>query len=194
MSELGPLVGEPLALDLVNTRARSPDQDFDFLSDLVGMRHWLSCERDRLSTLSDSQLRSPTRADLAAVRALRDHAAAAIARARTGRSPAPRDLRALNEAMCAAPVRHELVRGDRRAGLRARRDGESGTRIAAALAESVAELLADDRIETVRDCEADFCILLFLPTHPRRRWCNPAICGNRMRVARFHERRKAGAG
>lgn len=187
-------MGEPLALDLVNTRARLPKQEFDFLSDLASLRHWLDCERERLATLPPSLLTSPAEADLAAVRELRDHTAAAIARRRWGEAPAAKDLRALNEAMSAAPERRELVRGTEGLELRQTRQGPRGTRIAAVLAQSVAELLTDERVETVRNCEADFCVLLFLPTHPRRRWCNPAICGNRTRVARFHERRRARSG
>lgn len=192
MADPGPLVGEPLALDLVNTRARLPEQEFDFLSDLAGLRHWLDCERDRLSTVPSSLVEAPMKADLSATRDLRDHAAAAIRNARHGERPAPRDLRALNEAMRAAPVHHELTHTDGTATVRVVRAGENGTKIAAALAESVGELLADPRVAKVRMCEADFCILLFLPAHPNRRWCNPAVCGNRTRVARFHERRRSG--
>ncbi|OLT39978.1 hypothetical protein BJF85_06395 [Saccharomonospora sp. CUA-673] len=193
MAELGPLVGEPLALDLVNTRARLPGQDFDFLSDMASFRHWLDCEREPLTAaaLPASLLEAPTKRDLSAVRALRDHAAASIARARAGQRPAAADLRALNEAMHAAPVRRVLTGTDEGAILQPVRDGEKGTRIVAALAEAVAELIADPAVRKVRNCEADFCILIFLPMHPKRRWCNPAICGNRTRVARFHERRRA---
>ncbi|TWH20892.1 putative RNA-binding Zn ribbon-like protein [Prauserella rugosa] len=191
MAELGPLVGEPLALDLVNTRARLPGQDLDFLSDLAGLRRWLDCERDRLPTLPPSLIDAPTKKDLAAVRELRDHASALIARAREGRRPAGADLAALNEAMRAAPVRHELS-ADRT--LRSVRDGGPGTRIVAELAEAVAGMVADPAVTRIRNCAADFCILIFLPSHPNRRWCNPAVCGNRMRVARFHERRKAALG
>ncbi|MBB3663557.1 MULTISPECIES: CGNR zinc finger domain-containing protein [Prauserella salsuginis group] len=195
MVEPGPLVGEPLALDLVNTRARLPDQELDFLADLAGLRRWLDCQRERLSTMPASLIDAPAKADLAAVRDLREHAATAIARARRGDQPTAGDVRAINEAMRAAPLRRELVReGEGRAKLTATHDGPRGTRVAAALAESVAELLADERVETVRNCAADFCVLLFLPAHPRRRWCNPAICGNRVRVARFHERRRSRSG
>ncbi|MEU9839973.1 CGNR zinc finger domain-containing protein [Actinomadura sp. NPDC048032] len=39
-------------------------------------------------------------------------------------------------------------------------------------------------------CEADDCVLLFLPAHPRRRWCSAARCGNRVRVARHYRRHR----
>ncbi|MEW2136730.1 CGNR zinc finger domain-containing protein [Streptomyces sp. NPDC005409] len=42
----------------------------------------------------------------------------------------------------------------------------------------------------VRACEAQDCVLLFLPAHPRRRWCVAPACGNRARVARYYARHK----
>ena len=33
-----------------------------------------------------------------------------------------------------------------------------------------------------------------LPAHPRRRWCSPARCGNRARVARYYQRHGAARG
>ena len=35
-----------------------------------------------------------------------------------------------------------------------------------------------------------FALPVFLPANPRRRWCSPAICGNRARVARYYQRHK----
>ncbi|MEV3921501.1 CGNR zinc finger domain-containing protein [Actinomadura coerulea] len=32
--------------------------------------------------------------------------------------------------------------------------------------------------------------MLFLPAHPRRRWCSAARCGNRVRVARHYRRHR----
>ncbi|WP_371871358.1 CGNR zinc finger domain-containing protein [Phytohabitans rumicis] len=43
----------------------------------------------------------------------------------------------------------------------------------------------------VRQCEADDCVMLFLPAHPRRRWCSGACCGNRTRVAWHYQRHAA---
>ncbi|MFC9825694.1 CGNR zinc finger domain-containing protein [Streptomyces erythrochromogenes] len=42
----------------------------------------------------------------------------------------------------------------------------------------MAELLTDPRAGQVRECEAPDCVLLFLPAHPRRRWCVAGVCGN----------------
>lgn len=66
-----------------------------------------------------------------------------------------------------------------------------GVRPAARLAESAADLLTDPAVTTVPECEADDCVMLFLPTHPRRRWCSPSRCGNRARAARYYQRHKA---
>ncbi|MFD9258937.1 CGNR zinc finger domain-containing protein, partial [Streptomyces sp. NPDC059538] len=63
-------------------------------------------------------------------------------------------------------------------------------RLAAELAEAAAELLTDPRVGQVRECEAHDCVLLFLPAHPRRRWCVASACGNRARVARYYARHK----
>jgi predicted RNA-binding Zn ribbon-like protein len=67
---------------------------------------------------------------------------------------------------------------------RTRRDGRLGPRLAARLAEAAADLLTHPAIGNLRECEADDCVMLFLPAHPRRRWCSPTRCGNRARVAR----------
>lgn len=193
MPEIGPLTGEPLALDLINTRARLPDGSIDFLATVQGLRHWLQCERDRLSTLSPRVITTPTKASRLAVLDVRDHAATAIERARHGRRPAEHDLGGLNEMMRAAPVITELVRTNGALRVVGRRAGDPDLHVAAELAESTAALLADPAVATIRQCEADFCVLLFLPAHPRRRWCSPTICGNRVRVARFHQRLKLSA-
>lgn len=128
--------------------------------------------------------------DAAAVRAVRTHAALAVAAARRGERPPASALRGLNEAQLAAPaVRYAQWQGDAVVAT-VRRTGPLGVRVAAALAEEVVGLLVDPELGKVRECEADDCTLLFLPAHPRRRWCSAARCGNRARVARYYRRHK----
>jgi predicted RNA-binding Zn ribbon-like protein len=70
------------------------------------------------------------------------------------------------------------------------RGGPLGVRLAAVLAEAAADLLASPAVTKIRECAADDCVLVFLPAHPRRRWCSATRCGNRVRVARYYERHK----
>jgi predicted RNA-binding Zn ribbon-like protein len=204
------LVGEPLVLDLINTRPTTPSGPADLLASPAGLAAWLAVQAERLAargvTVDGQDDQSGVRVsteELAAVHAIREHAARALDRARQGRHPAAADLQALNRAMRAAPAYQELQPttgpthdpGD--AGAPAggdhviatlRRDGPLSARLAAVLAEAAAELLADPAVTSVRVCAAQDCTLLFLPGHPNRRWCSAARCGNRTRVARYYQR------
>ncbi|WP_432929514.1 CGNR zinc finger domain-containing protein [Microbispora sp. CA-135349] len=195
MTDLAPLTGEPLALDLINTRPRTQDGPADLLATAEGLRAWLTLQESRLAgalpeggdaPLTDGDLAAAVRA----VHEVRDHAAAAIDRARRGLRPPEDALRGLNRAQRAAPAVRALTWDGTAVTAVARRDGPPGARLAAVLAEAVAELLTDPAVTTVRECAADDCVMLFLPAHPRRRWCSAARCGNRARVARHYRRRR----
>ncbi|MFF4778047.1 CGNR zinc finger domain-containing protein [Microtetraspora fusca] len=183
MSDVVPLTGEPLALDLVNTRAAAGD----LIATPDALRVWLELQAGRLP---DARAAGFTAADLAAVHAVRDHTARALDRVRHGRAPSAADLAALNDAQRAAPAISELSWEESAIVTRRRRSGPVGARLAAALAEAAADLLADPGVSKVRQCEAHDCVMLFLPAHPRRRWCSASRCGNRARVARHYHRGK----
>ncbi|MFF4359945.1 CGNR zinc finger domain-containing protein [Streptomyces sp. NPDC001604] len=184
MSDLVPLTGEPLALDLVNTRPTAGD----LLATADDLRAWWALQADRLP---DEVPQSVTAEDLAAVRAVREHTARALDDVRRGREPLAADLDALNQAQRAAPAINELAWNGSAVAATRRRDGSPGLRLAACLAEAAAELLADPAVTRIRECEADDCVMLFLAAHPRRRWCSATRCGNRVRVARHYQRNKA---
>ncbi|MDH2393556.1 ABATE domain-containing protein [Streptomyces sp. HNM0663] len=185
MGDLVPLIGEPLALDLVNSR---PTAD-DLLATPDDLRAWWVLQADRLP---DEVPQEVTAADLAAVHAVREHTARVLDRVRRGDEPQAADLEALNRAQRAAPAINELTWDGSALAATRRRDGSPGRRLAACLAEAAAELLADPAVTRIRECEADHCVMLFLAAHPRRRWCSAARCGNRVRVARHYQRHKAG--
>ncbi|MFG2985323.1 CGNR zinc finger domain-containing protein [Streptomyces sp. NPDC048258] len=177
-----PLTGEPLALDLLNTLTAAGD----LVAEPAGLARWLAEQAGRLTPVGDVGA-----AEVAAVRAVREAARPALAAVRCGERPPGDALRALNEAMAGAPARRELA-WSAEAGLTAaaHRVAAPARRLAAELAESVAEFLTDPRVASVRGCEAEDCVLLFLPLHPRRRWCVASACGNRARVARYYARHK----
>lgn len=188
-----PLTGELLALDLLNTLPHSAQgPPADHLADAAGLLAWLALESERLPGAAGAREVTPD--DLAAVRAVRAHAAEAVAAVRRGERPPETALRGLNEAQLAAPaVRYAEWNGESVVA-QARRSGPLGVRVAAALAEEAAALLAGPALAGIRECEAEDCTMLFVPAHPRRRWCSAARCGNRARVARYYRRHKGEEG
>ncbi|MFB4302194.1 CGNR zinc finger domain-containing protein [Actinomadura sp. NTSP31] len=183
MSDLVPLTGEPLALDLINTRTAAGD----LLATPDDLHGWLDLQAGRLPDAA-----SPDIHDVRPVHLVREHAANAVERARHGERPDTADLAALNDLQRAAPAITELTWDGSAVAAARRRSGPAGARLAASLAEAAADLLADPAVTRIRQCAADDCVLLFLPAHPRRRWCSAARCGNRVRVARHYQRHKPG--
>lgn len=169
------LTGEPLALDLVNTV--TPEGDA-----LDSPDAWLALQAGRLTPGPDPL----TAAGAAALRALREHVRAALEAVRQG-EPLPAEAAgAINEAARAAPSYRVLLPDLR---TQTRRDG--GSALLAQLADAAIDLLGGPDASRVRACEGPGCRMLFLPAHPRRRWCSPALCGNRVRVARYYQRHKS---
>ncbi|MFB9908816.1 CGNR zinc finger domain-containing protein [Allokutzneria oryzae] len=173
-----PLLGEPLPIDLVNTRVSTGD----LLTTPAALAAWIDEQSDRLPPLA--------RVELAPVLTLRDHIYAAVQAARIGTAPPPKSLSALTEAHRAAPLYGELSWTGSAVTTTPRRAADATTLFLATLAEATADLLTSPAITKVSQCEGPECLLLFLPAHPRRRWCSPKICGNRVRVARYYHRHK----
>lgn len=188
MSEFVPLTGEPLAIDLINSRAKLPGTGWvDGLESLAGLRLWLRLQHERLD-LGPERL---TREDLTALRRLRDDAADVVAAARQQRRPAGATLDRLNQAIAEAPATGRLRWGPDRPVYETTRPEGAGAQLLAQLAEATAELVSDDRIHRVRDCAMPDCVMLFYASRPSRKWCTDAICGNRARTARHYRRHRA---
>ncbi|MDN3239560.1 CGNR zinc finger domain-containing protein [Glycomyces tritici] len=184
MNAMTPLVGEPLAIDLVNTLTA----EGDLLQDPAALGAWLALEAERLPGFDTAA----DRAALDAVRSVRGHAAAAFGALAEGRRPPEPALRGLAAAVNAAPSSTRLTWDGAGVAATVRREGAAAERLAAELAQAAVDLLTDPAVAKLRRCGAEDCVMLFVPAHPRRQWCSPERCGNRVRVARYYERRKAG--
>ncbi|RKT16714.1 putative RNA-binding Zn ribbon-like protein [Streptomyces sp. 1114.5] len=173
-----PLIGEPLALDLLNTRwAGTPVNDL-----LAGVEEygiWLSsaglagrCEADD--------------AGLAAIRQARE-----VIRAASQDAGDQGELSAQARDGLDAVLAHGRIR--RTAG-----PGGAEDRVEADRPEWLAPWLAVDDFLTllgqggrrIKQCAHEACILYFFDTsqNGRRRWCRMAVCGNRAKAARHYEK------
>ncbi len=167
-----PLTGEPLALDLLNTRWMREGAVQDLLTDTDGLAVWLGA----------NALDGRFEADAPTLR----HALQARDALR----------KAVHEA-ATAPLDAVLEHGRIRATLTAEGPGEvpefrdPAWGPAWLAARNYLELLstAPDRI---RGCAHEACILHFFDTsrNGTRRWCSMAACGNRAKASRHYARTK----
>jgi predicted RNA-binding Zn ribbon-like protein len=183
---VAPLMGEPLPLDLANTRPSDVggEPGADQFASAAGLEDWLIAESDRLPYVPVTE---PMRV---AVVGLRGHVGALLDALVVGNRPDQRDLAELNAALCAAPGVLRLHWTDTGARLETVRKGGDEARLLGALAEATAEYLTSDLAGRTRRCQAPDCKLLFAATNPRRRWCSPSVCGNRTRVARYYQKHR----
>ncbi|MGH4028313.1 CGNR zinc finger domain-containing protein [Actinomycetota bacterium Odt1-20B] len=170
-----PLTGEPLSLDLLNTRWNHDGLSRDLLADEAGLGIWLAANSldDRFAADAPTLRHTLTARD--ALRAVVDGA--------------PGDAAAL------ARVDQILGHGRIRATLTAEGPGEEpefGDR-----AWGPGWLAARDYLglltkapDRIRACAHDACVLHFFDTsrNGTRRWCSMAVCGNRAKASRHYAR------
>jgi predicted RNA-binding Zn ribbon-like protein len=84
-----------------------------------------------------------------------------------------------------------LQRKGEKLGLETAFELEKPNDVRAPIAIAVADLLSDVSPVRLRKCEA--CIVHFLDTSKKgsRRWCSLNICGNKIKVAAYQERKRA---
>ena len=181
-----PLLGEPLALDLVNTCVRRDGRAADLLDTPAALAAWLKAQSARLpwsGPVDD--------ADLRAVKDLRTAVAALLAARRDSVRPSATALRKVNAALAAPAVAGRLTwpaTGPRLIG-----PTEASRRevLLHGLATDVVSVLTGPSATRLRVCAHPECVLQFVALNPRRRWCSAAVCGNRARVARHYQRQQA---
>jgi predicted RNA-binding Zn ribbon-like protein len=144
------------------------------------------------------------RVALRRARALREALFAIFSAVAGGDVPRAADLEILNDELKRAmgharivagqggnPIRPGSVRG-KHAGYRWGWEGAGDDldRILWPVARSAAELLTDDSLARVRECDAGNCAWLFLDTsrNRSRRWCDMTVCGNREKAQRHYRR------
>ncbi len=176
-----PVIGEQLAIDLVNTRTTGGD----LIATPPQLSTWLASEQDRLP---------PFGAEIGPamhqrVLALRDQTDLVLRAVMSGRKPPTRALRHIEGELEAAPPIIRLGWDGSRVTVSTHRGASAGAALIASLAEAAIALLAAPDVGRLKECEAEDCRLLFLPAHPRRRWCSSQRCGNRVRVARHYQNR-----
>ncbi|MEV4357882.1 CGNR zinc finger domain-containing protein [Nonomuraea sp. NPDC049625] len=166
-----PLVGEPLALDLVNTQWVDRGHSFDLFDEPGGVSAWLA-EHQLPGTVDLSE--TPLRQARAALRGVLE-------------SRGERSEEELNAVLARGAVHHTLRRGTPHEAVHA----EDGWLPAWQAANNYLELLRQQP-SRIRRCAHPACVLYFYDTsrNGTRRWCSMDGCGSRTKAARHYHRNR----
>lgn len=180
-----PLLGEPLALDLVNTRVHRNAIEVDLLDSPAALTAWLLAERPRLAWVG-----AANGADLEAVRTLRGPIADLLLALRKRARPSADSIAAVNHALSNTAGPPRLSWTATRPQFTAPRARSRREALLHTLAADAVALVTGPDARRVRQCAHPDCILQFVARNPRRRWCSAELCGNRARVARHYLRQR----
>ena len=181
-----PLLGDHLAMDLLNTEARSGDVVVDYWNSDADVFRWLQQNNISavagLSSLADGELLSQAKA----LRALSHQLISAF------KLHQQQEISRLNtylHSYVSAP--HLAQGGDGKMTITRVSRGETVSSMLGQVAEAVAQLLVDGDATLVKQCEHPDCILWFYDRTKahKRRWCSMATCGNRYKAAQFRKRK-----
>lgn len=176
-----------LALEFANTLV-SDRPGRDLLSNEEQLRSWIDARPSLLGPAPPDPQR------LADYRRLRASIRALLSAAATMHPPQDAEVAVVNAVAGAAARWPELhIDDDGTPSIIGRVSAKDvNARVMALLAESVIRLVGGPDRSRVGECAGPGCRRMFLSTHPARRWCDPGVCGNRVRVARWARQRRTG--
>jgi predicted RNA-binding Zn ribbon-like protein len=170
MADPRPLTGEPLPLDLLNTRWVENGEERDLLSDPGGVAAWLAGHG--FGTPDGERAGAALRSARSVMTGLLDDPAAHTA--------------AFDELLAHGRLR----RGYGPDGAVTRPEVDDADLLPAWTAAEALLRLLETRPDRIRRCAHDDCVLHFLDTtrSGTRRWCSMTSCGNRTKANRHYAR------
>jgi len=182
-----PLIAGNLALDFINTQFGVGADRHECLKDDRSVVEWLQ----QAGVLNETLDALPTGL-MELARALREEMRELIVSARDGRGAASTIVNQVLER--GRPIeRLEWEPVDAVFQRQTYRRDQAGESLLQPVAQALAELLTEEDLQLVKECQASDCVLLFhdqTKSH-RRRWCSMASCGNRMKAAAHRARKSA---
>lgn len=188
-------VGNHLALNFLNTRPVLEGGPREFLSDADAFGRWLVAAQLVTSARAKSAMRAWRQTPNAArfmkkLRAFRERVRTAVLRIESGFLPAESFVEEVNRLLARYPRRSVLARKGHSLIREYPFVPDDPEVFWALIGEAVASLLTDIDHSRMRKCES--CVVHFLDTSKKgsRRWCSMNICGNKLKVASYQQRKR----
>jgi predicted RNA-binding Zn ribbon-like protein len=184
-------------LDFLNTKPILAQGPMELLQDFHALERWLIASGIVSSAHSKSLVRSWRHSSeaknfLRELIVFRERLREAILRIEVGTAPSDNFIKEVNARLRKYP-RNTLLR--KRNGVIIRESLfplHDPADLWAPIIDGVADLLTETETSRIRKCES--CVVHFFDTSKKgsRRWCSMNICGNKLKVAAYQRRKRAG--
>jgi predicted RNA-binding Zn ribbon-like protein len=190
------VVGNHPLLDLLNTAPEMEGETQNLLPDAASLVRWLRMEGLSAAKGLDSQLERwsrtlEARTFLSELVSFRELLREAVLRLESGKPQSAAFLAGLNTRLDAYPLRRAVFAENGRLSLGQAFGASVRDTLWAALLDRTLELFTAVDAARVRKCEG--CALHFLDVSKKgsRRWCSMNLCGNRVKVAAYQQRKRS---
>jgi predicted RNA-binding Zn ribbon-like protein len=180
-----PLIGEPLPVEFANSLYLGEGDSIDFLATSGLTRMWFD-----LAIAGATFPEKVHRANLDAIRELRNAVHLVLRGLANDRNPAPDDLDVMNRYSARSPQFLRVTWRDGAPAVTVERTGTALDALLARIANETIDLVGGPKRLLLRQCSGPGCSMLFVQNHHKRRWCHQS-CGHRSRQARYYRRKTA---
>lgn len=190
-------VGGTPTLDFINTEVRMQERPVDFLVDFESLVEWLIeaklVQREAISTESSAWRDSAEKEDtLQEARQLRQQIRVVIEEIAKGQPVSQEKIELLNQQLqrYAGHLRLEIHADGMQEQFIS--SAEKPSSLLAPLAKEITSFLSEVDFSLIKGCGQPECVRVFYDTtrNHSRRWCSMDICGNRMKVAAYYDRKR----
>jgi len=189
-------VADNLALDFVNTEMMLGGQHVDALQSPVDLCGWITQARARypdagyLKNVDARESSALLGEALELRRAIRSIMKAIVSKHRIPGT----SVEMINRTLRGVPLHRELTSSGKQYKWSDQLVTETETAILYPIARAAGDLLVGGKFDRIKKCGNPDCILFLYDTtrSHTRQWCSMAACGNRMKVAAFYKRQRAG--
>ena len=185
-----PLISGQISLDLVNTNVVRHGTRHDLLANpehVIAWFHTLTKENILMKEQFSEVIEDWAEEALPALREVRSFLREVFEKMADGKEPpsnwvthlellirqAPFSFQSLDEQLIPIPI------------------GKSSDALISLIAFDALKLFTSGQLSHIHRCANPDCVLLFIDTRGRRKWCSMKICGNREKVTRHQQRKKA---
>jgi predicted RNA-binding Zn ribbon-like protein len=183
-------------LDLLNTKPVLADGPSELLADVRALERWLIASGTVSSVRDKAEVRgwrSSTEAEafLKQLIAFRERLRDAVLRIESGMLPSEVFVSEVNSMLLQYPRPTSLRKRDGKLVREPLVEFHKPADLWAPIIDATADLLVETETSRIRKCES--CVVHFFDASKKgsRRWCSMNICGNKLKVAAYQQRKRA---